>query len=274
MFVASCRRLVSRPRRSLTGCVALSALIASVPRAQTATFAGTVVGDSSGHAVGGAEVSIPKLGLRATTNYLGEFRFNRLPDGQVILQIRRLGFVPFTDTVTLAAGQQTNREYQLAVQVATLDSVAVTAPERKYISPGLAEFEERRKAGHGYFVSEETLRRNDERAMIDVVVGQVPGLSRFRVYPNRFYVGTTRKCAPGPAILNCRGQQSHCPVTLYIDGHVIYTATQGGEIPDLASFRVREYAGVEYYPGGATVPAKYNATDSGCGLLILWTRER
>jgi hypothetical protein len=32
--------------------------------------------------------------------------------------------------------------------------------------------------------------------------------------------------------------------------------------------------GVEYYAGGATMPPQYNGTDSGCGVLLLWTRER
>jgi hypothetical protein len=65
-------------------------------------------------------------------------------------------------------------------------------------------------------------------------------------------------------------------VTLYIDGHVVYTAAQnnGEPPPDLSAFHGRDYAGVEFYPGAASIPAKYNGTDSGCGLLGLWTREK
>ena len=247
--------------------------------AQTATLVGIAIADSLGTPVAGAEVSIVSLGLRATTNYLGEFRFSRLPAGRITINVRRLGFVPMSDTVTLAENAATNREFQLNTQVARLDSVRVTEPERKYISPGLTEFEERRKEGRGYFVSEEVLRKNNERSMLDVIVANVPGLTRLRTNPRKpseYYVGTTRKCAAGPAILACKGQSPSCPVTLYIDGHMLYSAAPGRDqdLPDLTSFAVRDYAGVEYYPGGATAPVKYNATDSGCGLLILWTRER
>jgi hypothetical protein len=35
-----------------------------------------------------------------------------------------------------------------------------------------------------------------------------------------------------------------------------------------------QFAAVEYYPGGASVPAEYNSTGGGCGVLLLWTRER
>jgi hypothetical protein len=258
--------------RAAAVALAIALAAARVSAAQSATLSGTVA-DSLGNAVGGAEVSIVSLGLRATTNYLGEFKFTRLPAGAAIVSVRRLGFVPFSDSVTLVADIITNREFQLATQVARLDSVKVTAQERKYISPGLAEFEERRKEGHGYFVGEDEMRKNDERAMIDLVVGHVPGLNRFRMVGNKMYVATMRKCAAGPAILNCRGT-SVCPVTLYIDGLVVYTADRGQDAPDLSSYRVRDFTGVEYYPGGASIPVKYNATDSGCGLLILWTRER
>lgn len=247
--------------------------------AQTGTLVGTVIADSLGTPVAGAQLTIPSLGLRAIANYLGEFRFSRLPAGMLTIDVHRLGFAAFSDTVTVAANAPTNRDFQMKTQFARLDSVRVTAPERKYISPGLAEFEERRKEGHGYFVSEEVLRKNNERSMLDVVMGNVPGLTRLRTSPrkpNESYVGTMRKCAAGPAILNCKGQSSSCPVTLYIDGHMVYSgaADHDQDVPDLGAFAVRDYAGVEYYPGGATTPVKYNATDSGCGLLILWTRER
>jgi len=43
---------------------------------------------------------------------------------------------------------------------------------------------------------------------------------------------------------------------------------------DLEKMRVNEYAGIEYYPGGSTIPTQYNRTGSSCGVLLFWTRER
>jgi hypothetical protein len=37
---------------------------------------------------------------------------------------------------------------------------------------------------------------------------------------------------------------------------------------------VSDLAGVEFYPETGTGPPEYNATGSGCGTLLLWTRER
>jgi hypothetical protein len=268
---------VFRHFTSAVGGLALPALGAAALAAQTATLGGTVVADSLGHPVTGADVSIPSLGRRTTTNYLGEFKFSALPGGLLVVSVRRLGFAPFRDTVTIVDGRLSNRDFQLVEQARQLDSVTVTAPERKYISPGLAEFEERRKQGHGHFISEEVLRKSEDHGLVELVLGQIPGLSRFNPDPRRptaTFVRTTRKCAAGPAILGCRGGSSACPVTLYLDGQMIYSAARGDDVPDLNLFHVRDYAGIEYYAGGATAPLKYNVTDSGCGLLLLWTRER
>ena len=43
---------------------------------------------------------------------------------------------------------------------------------------------------------------------------------------------------------------------------------------NLQQMRVDQFAGVEFYPGGATIPSQYNKTGSSCGVLLLWTRER
>ena len=45
--------------------------------------------------------------------------------------------------------------------------------------------------------------------------------------------------------------------------------------PDMARMPVLEYAGVEFYGGGAVIPAQYNSiTNNDCGVLLLWTRDR
>jgi hypothetical protein len=46
------------------------------------------------------------------------------------------------------------------------------------------------------------------------------------------------------------------------------------DFPDMSRFSVKDYAGVEYYAGGASLPEKYNSTSNACGVLLLWTRDR
>jgi hypothetical protein len=255
--------------------MAATLVLARVANAQTAALTGTVLRDSSGTVLSGAIVTVAELTLSATTNYRGEFRLSRLPAGRVAVTIRAIGFVVLNDTVTLTDGAGVDREFVLQQVPQDLNPVVTKAPERKYISPGLQEFEERRTKGvGGYFISEEQLRKEQNRDMVMLLIGQIPNLTRIRIPPNQVYVGTARKCAAGPVFLNCRGGNSYCPVTLYIDGALVYSAKQPVELPNLQTYRIDEYAGVEYYPGGASMPVKYNATDSGCGVLLLWSRER
>ena len=101
------------------------------------------------------------------------------------------------------------------------------------------------------------------------VVGHMPGINTFMVKSGgsimREYVSSGRKA-----------RNAQCPVTLYLDGVRIYDSAKDtlDQMPDLSRYNTRDYAAVEFYAGGASVPIRYNETSSGCGVLLLWTRER
>lgn len=246
------------------------ALTAGVPSAaQTAMLTGSVMRDSAGHQLAAAEVLLPDLNRRVTANWAGEFKVGQLPAGRHAIVIRHVGFAPLMDTIDVADGAKLDREFILVEAPTKLDEVQVKAPEKKYVSPGLQEFEERRKAGAGHFIDEEVMRKNNERRLIDVIAGNMPGINTFFVKTGgsimKEFLSSGRKSGNG-----------QCPVTVYLDGLRIYDAAKDlpDQMPDLSRYNTRDYAAVEYYSGGATVPLRYNATSSGCGVLLLWTRER
>lgn len=235
--------------------------------AQSAMLTGTVLRDSASHPLAAAEVVLPDLNRRVTANWAGEFKIGQLPAGRHAIVIRHVGFTPLTDTIEVADGAKIDREFILVETPTKLEEVQVKAPERKYISPGLQEFEERKKAGVGHFIDEAEMRKNNERRLIDVIFAQVPGISTITSRDNgRQYLSSGR---------SWRGS-GQCPVTLYLDGLRIYDASKDDprQMPDLSRYNTRDYAAVEFYAGGASIPLKYNATSSGCGVLLLWTRER
>jgi CarboxypepD_reg-like domain len=267
--------------RRIVGGASLMLLMSGVGGlAQTGMLSGTVFRDSAGHQLAAADIVLPALNRRATANWAGEFRISQLPAGRHAVLVRHLGFAPLIDTIEVADGARVDREFILTEQPATLDTVSVKAPEKKYISPALRDFEERRKAGFGYFIEEETMRKNNERRLIDVLAGYLPGIKVFSSGANGSirgeYVSSGRKCGSGPAFLSCRSGTEKCPVTLYLDGVLIFDSARddAGQMPDLSRYNTRDYAAVEYYAGGASTPIKYNATSSGCGVMLLWTRER
>ena len=60
------------------------------------------------------------------------------------------------------------------------------------------------------------------------------------------------------------------------DGVRIYdlTLTRGAQPIDFSKMDGMDLAAAEYYGGGAASPPEYNTTSQGCGVLVLWTRER
>lgn len=257
--------------------VAAMLLASALPgAAQTGTLTGTVTRDSSGRALPGAEILLPDLKRSATANYMGEFRLNQLAVGRHEIMVRHAGFAAYVDTIEIASGAHVDREFILRELPTKLDEVKVTAPERKYISPSLSDFEERRKTGSGHFITEEEMRKNDDHPLLNTLTTHISGVMRMPVdrRNNVEYLASGRKCGTGPALLTCKGGVSYCPVTLFLDGVMIYDASRGEPPPDMRNYDQRHIAAVEFYSGAATIPAKYNQTSSGCGVLLLWTRER
>jgi hypothetical protein len=259
--------------RSLFAVAALMLPLA-ICKAQTATLLGLVMRDSLGHELSGAEVRIAGMPQSVLTNLRGGFRIDALPAGRHVLAIRHVGFRPLTDTIAVAAGQRLEREFVMTEQAQELDSVRVSAPETKYISPNLRGFEERRKAGRGgYFITDSILRRNDERNVAGVVAASTPGVVIVSA-AGYTYLASSRRCGVAGTVANCKAGNT-CWVSVYMDGIRIYDATMGAmNRPDFNRIAVREYAAVEFYPSDASLPMQYSNRGSDCGTLLLWTRER
>jgi hypothetical protein len=199
-----------------------------------------------------------------------------VPVGRHAIVIRFVGFAPLLDTVEVKAGASEAREFILVPIPRELDSVRVVSEAPKYRSPGLRDFEARRKAGFGYFIGEEVLRR-PENTRMSSVLSRIPGLNLVP-FRSSSYAQSGRSAGSRyvvPADPSIRGSPRGCWVSLYIDGVQIYSAKNGAvPAPDFARIEVSDFAGIEFYHGGASIPQQYNATDSGCGVLLLWTRER
>jgi hypothetical protein len=182
------------------------------------------------------------------------------------VRIRKIGFAPATLLVTISPDDTVpltvllKSAPQLLPTVFTKDSTT-----RKYVSPGLQAFEERRRAGSGgYFIAEAELRKNDSKRMTNVV-RTIPGVNitcinrGLRIgdcYASSHRQGSARAFGGGD-----------CPVDVYLNG-IVYTDN------DLQKLAVDQFAGIEFYAGGASIPIQYNKTGSSCGVLLLWTRER
>jgi carboxypeptidase family protein len=248
--------------------------------AQSAVLLGTVMRDTLGHALaGGIEIRIPQLGSGATTNYLGEFRITRIPPGNYVVTIRALGYEPFEDSIAFVANQTVTREFVLkpvGAVLAPVQTQAAGAAQAQHRSPALAAFEERRMSGKGgYFIGDSTFRENDSKRLSDVL-GRIPGLQKI---PDRdfTYMGSSRAGTDGGLVFQKRSSGLvFCAVTVYENGLLRFQGpvSPGNPALDINTINVSDLSGAEFYPGGATLPPQFTPTNTSCGVLLLWTRDR
>ena len=247
--------------------------------AQKGGYTGTVYRDSLDHPLAGTMIVVHGVNITVVSDDRGDFRVPQLPAGRYAITLRHVGFAPLTDTLTIASDGVVDRAYEMSAEPVALAPVNVrekTAPAKTYATPRLNEFLERKNNSiGGHFITEEVLRKSDSRKLQDVVASNIPGL---RVYRREGweYLSSGRGACQSRSF-ECPGGVMFCPVTLYIDGMIAYNPgldQKSANVPDMSRINIADYAGIEYYAGGASVPLQYNASTGNCGVLLLWTRER
>ncbi|HEY5219342.1 MAG TPA: carboxypeptidase-like regulatory domain-containing protein [Gemmatimonadaceae bacterium] len=263
-----------------TFCLAAALCLGAVPlAAQRAELSGTVSHDSTHGPIAAAEVRLPQLDRITATSTTGEFRFDQLPAGRYEITIRAVGFAAWTDSVDVANDHPTRRDFALHPVAVPLDTVRTRASGQRYISPMLRAFEQRRLSHEGgYFVSDSEFRRDDNIPLATLLTRHIAGLMKVNGQGSMQYVASGRSTGNdgGPIFQSKGGAHVWCFATIYIDGVLRFVGpdSPSNPPPDLNELNADDFAGAEYYPGGASVPAEYNATGSSCGVLLLWTRER
>jgi hypothetical protein len=205
-----------------------------------------VVADSSLAPLSATTVSVIGSNIRVVTGADGRFRLIRLPPGQYMLLARRIGYESATARVDLAAGDTLRVSLLLEPVATSLDTVVVATSS---VSPKIAEFLARRKAGEGEFMTQDEIDRRNSESVLDLLAG----------FKSLLIVET--------GILSRRSGTMRCSVGVLVDG-LPARAITGLPSP-------KEIAGIEVYSGPATIPLRYKRTADGawCGLVLLWTRD-
>ena len=241
---------------------------------QTGSLLGSVSADSLGaHSLAGAEIFIPALDKTAYANFSGDYRFLGLPPGRYLVIARYVGLVPIVDSVVVAADKETIHDFVFSQNVVTLAAVEATAKAPDKLAVGLQAFEERRLRGMGHFLTSDELRRK-ENERLSVILRAVPG-TMLLSFNGSVYLAAARRgdVAPIRASRRTPGSPMGCWIAVYVDGQRIYKYGDD-EVPDMNRYEGREFAGIEYYSGAGQIPPELNMTGNGCGVLMLWTRQR
>lgn len=261
----------------------LLAIMATEAGAQGEIAGRVMTRDSLRRPVAGAEAGLPALRLGAVTDSSGRYRLKGIPRGTHLLVMRAIGFRPESSNVTIDGDEVVSWDVALSQESPTaLPERVITAPEQ--VTARLVEFTERRKAGTGHFIERSQLvKAEGGLRQTGDFISTVPGVV-VRRGSNKIWVASGRAvgtgcafCSMSASALNradfAAGARPACFMDVYLDGAMVFDSRRPGDgLFDVNSVPPEHIGGIEVYTSAAQVPAKYNRTGGGCGVLLIWTR--
>jgi hypothetical protein len=239
--------------RPLPGAMMVALAVTGV-RAQSQGVVGGTITDVQGTPVAGAQITVHGMGTMVISDAHGLFRLDRVPVGERVVRVRRLGFRPDSLRVQVASSPDAAITLQLAPIATALAPVIVRGSKVKHQArlAGFYERLERRTAGQ--FITLREIELEDPRSMTHLLQ-RVPGL-------------TVVKGRAGATGVRMRNRT--CWPLVWLDGFPM----PAGEV-DLDSFAPHSFEGIELYLGSTTPPLRYiqQRTMSSCGTILLWSRS-
>ncbi|MEP6690244.1 MAG: TonB-dependent receptor, partial [Gemmatimonadaceae bacterium] len=225
----------------------------------TARITGTVK-TKTGRTVAGAEVSVA-AGARATTSDAGAFALDGVAPGTQGVDVRAIGFAPTHVAVALVPGATSTVAIVLGEKVAELERVTVLGEPKTTMGAAIMQgFAERMRFGIGRFLTAEDIERRQPQSACSVFY-TVPGLL---VSQSRSRRGVSS--ASCSIAMRSASSMGSCAPIVYLDGLPI----AGGSSDLDLILRPDQVFGIEVYRGPAEIPARFNATGSSCGIILIW----
>lgn len=231
----------------------LAAVAAGPLTAQT--IRGVVVDAATRGPVVGAVVELLSASgrdlARATTDELGRFAIAAPRADTYGLRVRHPAFLEFVaDSVTVGTSDVAWIELRLGQATIPLEPVVVSVRR----APHLAEFEERRAIGHGYFMTRDDIRSRGAGRMSELM-SNIPGV-------------TFRRAGPSGSMLLMRNAGGVCQPAIWLDG-VEIRQFPGSTVDDVIHPNTLD--GIEVYTSHASAPTRY--VTGPCGVVLFWTRR-
>ena len=237
-----------------------------VPPAGSGIIAGRAIGTIDGIVsdtglapIQAAFVSILGTNLRIGTGPNGRFRITKIPAGEYLLIVKRVGFSPVSGVIEVPANDTLRLAYTLERINETLPTVVIT---EKSPSSRLTEFEQRRRVGMGEFMTAAEIAERNSVYTTELM----RNFKTVNVSPS-----TTGAITEYFALSHREGgnpQLGACPMQVYLDEIPLPTPFNLDLLPS-----PRELAGIEVYSGSATIPPQFNGMNRGCGAILVWTKD-
>jgi len=236
-------------------CLALAPLIrASAQQDNTDPTPGAVMGQLVAHETGlpipGASVALTGTPLATKTDSLGQFALTGVAPGVFLLEIRAVGYATASWRLTLKPGKVLTHLFELELLPYELPEVVVRGKQPLSVRR-FADFERRRRAGMGYFLTQEQIERTNPTSLIDVLA-TVRGVKQVCLTNDCFAI--MARSPPG------------CYPQYFLDGHESTPYFARNTPP-------QDVRGIEVYRGSAEMPGEFTGSNSGCGVIVIWTKS-
>jgi hypothetical protein len=207
-----------------------------------------------------AFVSILGTKIRVGTGPNGRFRIVRVPAGQYLLIVKRVGYRPVSGVIEVAASDTLRVSYTMAdaPAVTTLGTVVVSEPST---SERIAGFNSRRKAGVGEFLTPDQI----DKANTVYTTELMRKFKSVNVSPSHTsviteYFALSAREGGNPTT-------GACPMQVYLDQVPLPTPFNLDLLPS-----PKDLYGIEVYAGASTIPPQFAGPNRGCGVVLVWTK--
>ena len=208
---------------------------------------GQVVARATRDTVRGARIVV-ETGDTVVADSSGRFELTIAP-GRYLVEVAAPGYSPGAWRITFRDGKTLEHTFELEPAYQLPGVVVETTPGS--VGRRFADFERRRHARMGYFITKEQIERAGSASLIDILV-TVRGVEQVCLSNN--CVAKMVRSPPG------------CYPQYFLDGNESTPYFARNTPP-------QDIQGIEIYRGSSETPGEFIGSNSACGVIAIWTKS-
>ena len=221
-----------------------------------------VVRRRNGSIIAGATVVAIGTESRTQADESGEFTLRDVLAGPRIVEARAIGYPPGRAQTTVRPGRTQRVDILVGDSVTVLDPVTVEGRYEPYLAQ--VGFNRRRNTALGHFLDTTDIQKAGA-VRFEEVFRMVPGVV-LRPNGSGFLVELQR----GQGQIDNPALANYCPPAYFIDG--AYFPLPPNQTPSVPLVP-EEILAIEVYANLFSAPPQYQRRDSGCGVILIWTKR-
>ncbi|HVH09958.1 MAG TPA: carboxypeptidase regulatory-like domain-containing protein [Gemmatimonadales bacterium] len=221
-----------------------------------------VVRTRNGDGVPGANVVAIGTNSRAVTDERGGFTLPEVAAGSRIIEASAIGYPPTRAQIEIPPQGTEHVDLMVGDSIAFLDPVTVSARYEPYLTR--VGFSLRRRTAVGHFLDTTDVQRAGA-VRFEEVFRMVPGV-RLRPSGSGYLVELQR----GEGQITNPVLSNYCAPLYFIDG--VYYRLPPMQTPSV-DVAPEEVLAIEVYSNLTNAPPQYQRLDSGCGVILIWTKR-